>query len=131
MEILEAADIAFFRIAFNSHSKTVRESYYLETGKLKIRHIIAKRRFLFHQNIVKKKDALLLKNIYNAQKLNPNKNGDFYSLITTEKEFYNVSLSDEEICKMSKAAYKKYVNEKVHFKSFSEMILSTKSKIQN
>ena len=63
MEILEAADIAFFRIAFNSHSKTVRESYYLETGKLKIRHIIAKRRFLFHQNIVKKKDSLLLKKI--------------------------------------------------------------------
>ena len=53
MELLEAADVLYFQTIFNSHTKTVRDSYYLETGKLKLRHMIALRRLMFLHNILK------------------------------------------------------------------------------
>ena len=62
--------------------------------------------------------------------MKPNK-GDFYTLIMKEKEYYNISLSDSQICSMSKSSYKKYLDERIYRTSFCEFSQSTKSKLQN
>ena len=115
---------------FNSHPKGNRDIYYLETGKLKIRHLIAKRRLLFHQHILKKEGSMLIRKIYEAQKLKTVRN-DFYTTVQNDKERYKVDLSDEQIEQTSKNAYKKYIDRKVHQFFLNELKSSRKTKIQD
>ena len=71
IESLESVDTEFMRKCFSAGSKTVRESFYIETGKLQVRYIIAKRRFMFwHHILTRSKDELIFK-VYQAQKLKP------------------------------------------------------------
>ena len=55
MNTLESADSQLMQKIFNSHSKTVRESYFIETGKLEIKHIIGKRKLLYLWHIFTRK----------------------------------------------------------------------------
>ena len=61
MEALNEADAKFFQVCFQSHSKTCRDAYYMETGKQKVMHIIAKRRLMFLFNILKRDNSQTLK----------------------------------------------------------------------
>ena len=105
MEILRAADAKFFQICFKSHAKTTRESYYMECGKLKVNHIIAKRRLLFWHNILKRSSSELLFKIYQVQKLKPCRY-DWIQLLQSDKVLYNITLSDSEVSQMSKHQFK-------------------------
>lgn len=71
MECLESADIQYMKKCLNSHPNTVREAYYLDTGKQKIRHIISKRRLMFLYHILKQPHSELLRKVYEAQKVKP------------------------------------------------------------
>ena len=130
MEILESADIAYFQVVFNSHSKTARESYYLETGKLKLKHMIAMRRLMFLQNILKRENSQVIKKMYLAQSFRPVK-GDWYNTVKSDKENYGIQITDEEISDMSKAVFKKIIKEKVSKRADEELKSSEKSKVQN
>ena len=68
--------------------------------------------------------------MYDIQKLNFNRQ-DWCSTVQNDLIFYDISLSELEIGKMSKAAFKKLVVRQINRKSFSEMKSSNKSKIQN
>ena len=72
ISLLESADISYLQICFNSNAKTIRDSYYLETGIIKIRHILAKRRIMFLQNILKRNPQLLLRKVYEVKKFDSN-----------------------------------------------------------
>ena len=130
MEILCAADAKFFQLCFQSNSKTARDAFYMETGKLKINHLIAKRRFLFLQTILKRDPSEMIRKVYEAQKLKTCRY-DWINLIKNDKLQYQINLSDREIADMSKASYKKYIEQKINLYFFNELMKSNKSKVQN
>ena len=130
MEILHAADSKFFQLCFQSHAKTTRDSYYIECGKLKLNHIIAKRRLMFWHSILKRKTSDLVHKVYQIMKLKPCRN-DWIFMIENDKVTYQITYSDSEISQMSKLQFKNYIELNINKKFFSELSESSKSKVEN
>ena len=62
IESFESTDVDFMSNCFSSSSKTARDAYYIETGRLKLRYLITKRRFMFLKNILSQsRDELIYK----------------------------------------------------------------------
>ena len=68
---LEKVDEHLLRSIVNGHAKTPLEFIYLETGALPIRFIIASRRMMYLQTILKRPDNELIKRIFKAQAEEP------------------------------------------------------------
>ena len=107
MEIIESCDAQFMRKILNSYAKTVRELYYLELGKLKLNHIISKRRLLLLHHILTRKNDELIKKVYLIQKLKPT-DGDFYLIIRKLLKKYDLNYTDDEISQMKKNKFKPF-----------------------
>ena len=116
IEVLEGIDMMLLRKVLNAHSKTPKEAFYLEAGLIPFRFIIAKRRFMFLWNILKRDDQDMVKNSYKVQKLNPVK-GDWTISIEQDKEYYGITHTDEELANMSQGQLKDYINRKVNIKA--------------
>ena len=129
IESLESCDAKMMQNTFGSIRTTVREAYYLEGGKIQIRHILSKRRLMYHFHILTRDPKELIRKVYEIQILKPCKD-DYHKLILKEKERYNINFSDEQIREMGKSKYKKLVNNQVNSIAFHEMMSSTKSKLQ-
>ena len=83
---LESADISYFQICFSNYNpKTPRDTYYLETGALKIRHILAKRRLMFCQNILKRSKSDIIRKVYEAQKFDVDNSFDWFQTVLKER----------------------------------------------
>ena len=93
IESLESADISFWKKCLNSHSKTAKELYYLETGTIEIKYIIAKRRLMYLHHILTRPDDELIYKVYNIQRISPSK-GDFFCLLQSEREKYGIHFTD-------------------------------------
>ena len=52
-------------------------------------------------------------------------------MIQSEKAKYNINLSDEEIGNMSKCSFKRIVDQKVNYYSYSSLTQCRKSKVEN
>ena len=130
LEYFEAADIKLFQNCFKSHPNTVREAYFLETGRQQIRYILSKRVFMFLHNILRRDKSELIYKVYSAQKIKPTR-GDWFSMVQVEKSKYNIHLTDEEISKLSKPAFKKIIDRAINSKSFQNLTENRKSKLQN
>ena len=129
IESFESTDVNFMMNCFSASSKTVRDAYYIETGSLKVRYLIAKRRFMYLKNILSRnKDELIFK-VYQAQKLQKTKK-DWYNMIQSEKEYFSLKIDDSEIANMSKRNFKVLVNECVNKRFVSDLRNSGKSKAQ-
>ena len=120
LKILEAADNELMRKLLNAHSKTACELLFLETGKIPIRHIISKKRFMYLWHILKQNDDQLIKKVYDAQKIKCTK-GDWYETIQHEKDKYGIAETDEEISKLSKNKFRKLVENKVNSHAFNSL----------
>ena len=94
--------------------------WYLETGAIPISHVISIRRLVYLQTILKKSNNKIVKKVYLAQKRNPC-NGDWIKLFDSDKEKYNMTISDEEIEAMTEHDYKSLVKQRVKEKSFEEL----------
>ena len=68
VEILEEVDLMLMRKVMKSNVKTAKESFYLESGCLPIRFVIAKRRLMFLWNILKRDKKEMIRKVYEAQK---------------------------------------------------------------
>ena len=110
---LESADNDIMRKIFNAHCKTAIEIFFIETAKIPIRFILSKRRLMYLWNILRKDKNELISKVYYAQKITPTK-GDWYQTLIEEKEKYEITLSDEEISKLSKYKFKRIVDKKVN-----------------
>ena len=79
-----------------AHSKVQTEFIYLETGASPLKDVIATRRMMYLQNILKRPKEEVVKRVFEAQKLNPVK-GDWIELV--KKDFNNVGviLNETEI----------------------------------
>ena len=82
---LEQVDSALLKSLAKGHSKTPLIFHHLETGTLKLRHILMKNRLMYHHHIITREDTETIKKIYNKQKEDPIK-GDWVELV--KKDFF-------------------------------------------
>ena len=130
IESLEACNIKYFESCLSSNPKTVREAYYIDLGKLSLKHIIAKRKLMYLHNILRRENHEIIKKVYLSQKLKPVLK-DWTKSVTKIRVLYRIQIDDDEIANMSKASFKKYINLKIFQFAFNEIMSSRKSKHQN
>ena len=85
----------------SAHSKAPKEALFLETGTLPINYVLAARRLIYLQNILKRDNTELLKKVYLSQKANPKK-GDFVDLVSENAKLVELDIKEEDIENMSK-----------------------------
>ena len=116
VEILEELDLMLMRKVMKSNVKTAKESFYLESGCLPIRFVIAKRRLMFLWNILKRDKKEMIRKVYEAQKVEGLKD-DWAETVRIDKLYYDIKLSDEKISEMSKNMFKNLVDKAVKHKA--------------
>ena len=109
---LEQVDKFFMRKVFSCVLTTPTEAYYLETGALPLRFIIAGRRLLYYWTILHKPDNELVKQALRAQQIIPVKN-DWWLTILEDLKEYDIDLSEHEISTMRKSTFKHLVDMKI------------------
>ena len=56
---------------------------------------------------------------------------DWFCTVEEDLKYYDLNFSEQEICQMSKSAFKKVVLKHINRKAFNEMKFANKSKTQN
>ena len=112
IESLEVGSIKYFQSCFSSSLKTVREAYFIDSGKLSLKHIIAKPKLMYLHNILRRGSNEIIKKVYLAQRLRA-ASKDWSSSLQKIRQLYQITLEDEEIANMSKNCFKKYINLKI------------------
>ena len=105
---LEQVDSALLRSLVNCHSKTANILYHLETGTLKLRHLLIKNMLLYRHHIVTRDENETIKKIYNKQKEDPLK-GDWYKLVEKDFSFLGIELKEDDIKLYTKVEYRKKI----------------------
>jgi hypothetical protein len=109
---LEQVDQHLLRSLLLCHSKTAVESLHLESGTLKLRHVLTMNRMMYHHHILSLNEEETVKKIYNKQKETVKK-GDWYDLLMKDFKFVGKEINEKEITVMSKQQYKKIVQDLV------------------
>ena len=94
-------DRSLLRFITGAHVKTQKGFLYLETGALDIEKIIAHRRMMYLQTIIKRSDDELTRKIYECQKRMPVK-GDWIELVQKDFENAGMEMNEAEIMNQSK-----------------------------
>ena len=76
----------------------------METGQLKVRHMLAKWRLMFLSNILKRSKSEAISKMYEVQKVKKTKN-DWFQTVQNDKVVYDIQLSDDQISLLSKAQF--------------------------
>ena len=114
--MLEDCDLMLMRKIFQAQVGTPKESFYLESAVLPIRFVIIGRRLMFLWSILHKDDSELVKKVYKAQKMFPQK-GNWASVVKDDLEFCDIKLTDEEIQNTKKNKFKGIVKKSIRVKS--------------
>ena len=129
---LESVDEILLRKIFSAHSKTPRETLYLESGNIPIRFILMSRRLNFLHYILNEEEDSLLRRFFEAQISNPVK-GDWVVTVKKDLEDLGINQTFLEFAQMSKTHAKKMIREKVEIAAFNYLseLKSTHSKARN
>ena len=122
IEIMESLDRILMRRILEIPTSTPKPSLYLELGVIPIGDIIKARRLLFLQYILKRKKEETISKAFWAQKANPVKNDWCLQVDKDLKDYKLDNFSLEQIGKMSKELFKKFVKEASKNKAFDDMI---------
>ena len=115
---MEVVDTTLLRkILPNGHSKCPTEFHHLESGTLKLRHILTYLRLMYHHQILSKDNNETIKKIYLKQK-EDNVKGDWYRLLLKDFEFLGITMDESEILNTPKHIYKKKIKELVRKAGF-------------
>ena len=128
---LEQVDSALLKSLAKGHSKTPLIFHHLETGTLKLRHILMKNRLMYHHHIITREDTETIKKIYNKQKEDPIK-GDWVELVKKDFLFLGIEMNESDIKSSSKEEYKKKINQLLYKAAFCEYMRekAEKSKLE-
>ena len=126
IKIFESVDEYLLRLLVGAHTKTPLEFLYLETGATPIRFILACRRLIYLQTILKRSNSELTKRIYLAQKEEPTK-GDFYCLVLKDFQMIGETLNENEIECKSKMSYKNFIKQRIKNAAFEYLIRKQES----
>ena len=129
---LEVVDTALLRKLGGGHSKCAVEFHHLESGTLKIRHILSYLRIMYHHHILSRDENETIKKVYNKQKENFTK-GDWYQLLKKDFEFIGIEINEDDIRLTPKNAYKKKIKQLVQKAAFNYFmnLKSKHSKLNN
>ena len=114
---LESVDEALLRKIFSAHSKTPLETLYLESGNVPIRFLLKARRLNFLWYILNEDRGSLIRSFFDAQRENPSER-DWIQTVKQDLNDLEITLSMEEISKMSKLEFKELVKEAVRELAF-------------
>ena len=117
---LEQVDSHFLKLLLDGHSKCPTVFHHLETGTLKLRHILMINRLMYHHHIVNLNDEETVKKVYNKQKEEAVK-GDWIKLIENDFLFIGKEMDEDNMKETSKSVYKKWIKTEVKraaFKSY-------------
>ena len=120
---LEQVDEMLLMNLFQVPKSVPRLSLYIECAKLPVRFVCQARRLLYNWHILHVEESELLFKFYSAQQLKPGKN-DWVRQIEKDKNELNISLSDQEVKKMTKLKFKQIVMQKINVlaaKHFTEI----------
>ena len=103
---------------------------YLETGAIPLPFIVASRRMIYLQNILKRQPEELLRRVFEAQKTNPT-HGDFIMLVKEDFAVMKIPYDENAIIAMEETQYKEYIKKHVKETAFSHLktIQGTHSKV--
>ena len=118
---LEQVDSSLLKSLAKGHSKTPVVFHHLETGTLKLRHILMKHRLLYHHHIITREDTETIKKIYYKQKEAQIK-GDWLELVKKDFLFLGIEMNESEIKLTNKLEYKKKIKRLLYKAAFSEYI---------
>ena len=93
---LEVVDTALLRKITNGHSKCPTEFHHMETGTMKLRHILTYLRLLYHHHILTRDENETINKIYQKQK-NDNVKGDWFRLLMRDFDFIGIEMNESEI----------------------------------
>ena len=125
---LAKPDQSLLRGLVSGHSKVPLEFLFLETGCVPVPQIHACRRMIYLHTILTKESHELVWRFYEAQKFD-SLPGDFYRLVKSDMEKFEINLTDDQISRMSSRSYKNYIKSKVFQYAFK--ILKMKQEGQN
>jgi hypothetical protein len=100
-KVLNVLDRKILRLILGAHGKAPYEMLYLETGALKISHVIAVRRLLYLHNILKRHDDEIILKIYKDQLKSPSK-GYWVTMLSDDMTKYDIKITDETVKLLSK-----------------------------
>ena len=109
---MEQVDSAMLRSLTKGHCKAPSIFAYLETGSLKLRHILMIKRLMFHKHLLHCDPNETLRKIYEKQKSDVTP-GDWYQSLLINFKLINEELDEGKIMMFSKQDYKKMIEEKV------------------
>ena len=93
----------------------------METAKISIKYILAKRRLMYLWEILSRPSAELIRRVYDVMKIKPVVH-DWFAMIEEEKRKYDISMTDEDIQNCSRGKFKSLVSESVDKVAFSQLI---------
>ena len=105
---IEQVDSALLRSLMKCHSKTTIEFLHLESGTMKLRHILSLNRIIYHHHLLQTDDDETIKKMYLKQKLEPTKNY-WYCSLQKDFQFIGLKITDEEIKVIPRFEYKKKI----------------------
>ena len=103
IEQLEELDPSFFHQLFNSHSKTAKEIYLIESGRIPIRILISMYRIIYWWHIVHSKDTDMLPRVYNVKKISPLAG---VKLLETDKKMFYINFSEDYLLSLTQDEFK-------------------------
>ena len=130
LDVLSVVDHQILKYICKAHSKTPTEFVYLETGAIPLPFIVASRRMIYLQNILKRQPEELLRRVFEAQKTNPT-HGDFIMLVKEDFAVMKIPYDENAIIAMEETQYKEYIKKHVKETAFSHLktIQGTHSKV--
>ena len=117
---LEAIDENLLRRIFETGGKTPKAMLYLELGIYPIRFIIQNRRVMYLHYLLTNKNILPYR-FFQAQQSNPCK-GDWSETVKNDLSELDLTLSHDEISKMSKARFQTLVKERIRKIAFAYLV---------
>ena len=98
---------------------------YLETGSLKLRHILTQNRLMFHHHLLGLDENETLKKIYEKQKKETTK-GDWFQFLKEDFTFIEEVMDENKIKSYSKEEYKSIVKKLVRRAAFQYLFKEKK-----
>jgi hypothetical protein len=87
------------------HSKVPLEFIYMESGTMKLRHILTLNRMMYHHHILTSDPNETIVKMYHKQQSDPSRY-DWYELLIKDFEFIGLTINENEIKAISRLQYK-------------------------
>ena len=129
LDILSIVDHKILRYICQAQAKIPTEFLYLEAGALPLPFIVASRRMIYLQNILKRNPEELVKRVFIAQKNNPTE-GDYINLVQEDFSLAKIPYDENAITAMGEDQYKEYIKKHIQAAAFSHLTMVQKTHIK-